>query len=329
MKEMQMPSKYKVTCTCSQMFVVDDKWLGKKIRCPKCSNVVQLPMPKGAAATPAGSAVAAEPRPVAASQAPAVAVAGPATEPEDEPEESEKRDIKGTVKKEHLGERGALVAEADGLRLEFEDPSELKISAEEALGFVGADPAADDGSQPQQLALDTGAAPAPAAEGAGAEPAEGGHQEEVDLDSLTECPHCSSELTPGSVFCINCGTDLRSGRKMRRAKVEEEEKEEEKKDYQYEPPNEGKCLLCEKTDIEVVQVSREEFLDSSRFVKFASKDLDGRASDSDIRMAARAKIKDAPLSPVCQKCGRKYRIGPRKFKDLIPKETEEAEEAEA
>jgi len=321
------------------VFVVDDKWLGKKIRCPKCSNVVQLPKPKGAPAAPAASA--AEPS-ADAPQAPAATpepepaaepVAEPAAEPEAEsgaePEEAGKRDIKGTVKKEHLGERGALVAEADGFRLEFEDPSELKISAEDALGFVGDDPAADEADSSQQLALDTGADSEPAAEGAEGAPAEDGHKEPVDLENLTECPHCSSELTPGSVFCINCGTDLRSGRKMRKAKVEEEKKEEEEeaKDYEYEPPTEGKCLICEKDGIEVVQITREEFLESSRFIKFASKDLDGRASESDVRMAARAKIKDAPLSPVCQKCGRKHKIGPRKFKDLIPKEPKEAQEA--
>src|SRR5215470_14432991 len=34
----------KVTCSCGTVLAADEKFVGKKVRCPKCSNVFEIPL---------------------------------------------------------------------------------------------------------------------------------------------------------------------------------------------------------------------------------------------------------------------------------------------
>ena len=286
-----MPPKLKFKCACEQIFIADERLFGKKIRCPKCKRAVRVPVPPGS--TPTAAAEPVDP------SAPVPDAEPVEPEPEPEPVPAEPDDGSGAVK-----------ASADGLEIVFEDPTEIEVAHTESL-FGDVEPLP--GQTPEvefitPAAIPAAGAPAaaPAAEG---EPAGEG---QPDPTTLTSCPHCGQDLPPASVFCINCGTDLRTGRKMRRAAAQAGE------GRSYDPPEEGNCCLCGAEGVLVVLVQREEFVESKKVMKLVRKDMDvKKPSDHELQTALSVKIGGGESRPLCGKCTKTYKIGPRKFTEFI------------
>ena len=312
-----MPAKFKLRCVCDQIFIVDERFFGKKLRCPSCKRAMAVPIPEGAKPAEAPTeAPAAEAE--AQVEAPAPAEETPAEEAaEEEPEAPAEEAPAAPADDDHDDGPKVLKASAGGI--EFEDPTEMTVEP--------TDMTFGDGSAEPGLALDADAgAAAPAAEPAGA-PDEGevagtGHEDPTKLD---KCPHCSNPLTTGSVFCVTCGTDLRSGRKLRKVTVEKEET-----GLSYDPPVEGQCCMCQEEAVQVVMVSRGEFLESKRVMKVVSKDVESKKpTEQELQTALTVQIGGGEERPLCEKCAKKLKIGPKKFADLIEPEEEPVEEAEA
>ncbi len=296
--------KAKFKCACEQIFIVDDKWFGRKIRCPKCQRPVKVPVPPGFKRE-------AEPgEPTAGADAPATA----------------NGDQEGVSAEEPEPEQKTLKASAGGLEIEFEDPADMPVAADEAMfaapelgmGVADLTGAAAGG---EASATDETMAPASETVSGGGEPS--GAQ--IDPSTLTSCPHCDNDLAPGAVFCVNCGTDLRSGRKLRKVIVEEEDT-----GPSYEPPVDGKCCMCGEEAVPVVEVPRDEFAASKRVMKVVRKLVDSKdVTVQELQTALSVKIGGGLTRPLCEKCAKKFKIGPRKFADLIPEEEPPEGEAQA
>ena len=278
-----MATKVKFKCACDQVYIADDKWFGRKIRCPKCQRALVVP-------TPAGAAPAAEKKPDPAAPQPAPDEAeAPAVEAP--PQDSD--DVFGT-------------ASAGGIEIELEDPTETEVAPE---------PAADIGT-PIETAAAAPAAPA-AGESAGGEGAGAAH---VDPADLSQCPHCTNDLPKGSVFCVNCGTDLRSGRKLRKVQADDD-------GPTYDPPEEGSCCMCGEEGVQVVLVPRHVYAESKKVMKAIRKTVKSKKpSEQELQTALSVQIGAGENRPICEKCAKKFKAGPPKFADLI--EEEEPEGAE-
>ncbi len=328
--------KAKLQCGCGQIFIVDDRFFGKKIKCPKCSRAVLVPMPKGVkTASPAPKAeepvrpVPVPPKPGAAPKPSGAAKEAPKPEEPPAPEPAEEPTQAEPEPEEELP-KGTLKAKVGDMEFEFEDPTESTVSPTDILippPDLAIPAEMGDETQPPAAAA-APAAPAPAPAASTEAPAESGAAEKpVDFDptKANQCPHCQQELPPGAVLCVNCGLDLRTGRKLRKATVEEDN------GPSYEPPEEGKCCLCEAEGVQVVQVPRAEFVASKRLMKEVRKTVDSKSpSEQELQTALSVRIGGGETRPVCEKCARKYKVGPKKFADLIEEEEEpEGQQAEA
>ena len=324
------PASLKLKCACNRVLVVGAKFFGKKIRCPHCQRAVAVPTPKAHKAPRLDSGEEAKP---------------PA---EKEPEQEGRTDQADSAAKpepappKEAESGSSLVGDVDGLKIEFEAPAEMAVSREDSVGDFGdLDPAlkleAEQYASAESEAEDQQETASAAPDQPPGEQAEDKAQPTVELDTEgpTECPHCRYELPPGSVFCVNCGTDLKTGRKLRRARAEGTKS---KVKYEYDPPEEGACRFCEKEGVQVVQVSRSEIVKSRRFLKVLGKELDTKKpSQQELDDAAAAKMGDGEDIPVCEPCGKQLKIGPGKFaalekkakkKEAVEKEEEGSEEGQ-
>lgn len=318
-----MAETYIMKCGCGKQFKVDDAWLqewgGKKIRCPGCKAVISVPKP----------APAVQPTPAPAAE----------TTEEESPADAATEGQEGgealAEEEEAPPARGPLSVTIGDMTVEFEDPTETDVAPEESVGMVPNDLAQEEGQgiappadgpepqpqpQPQPAATEeppaAAAAPAAVAEEGGEVPAAAGDHEETDPSDLTKCPHCATKVEPGTVFCVHCGTDLKTGRKLRRAKAENEGG-----GYEYDPPTEGACRYCSGEDVMVIEVPRQELMDSKRFMKAVRKGVGKKSvSDKDMQIAASVRIGGGESITVCESCARELKVGPKKFSDLTPEE---------
>ena len=125
------------------------------------------------------------------------------------------------------------------------------------------------------------------------------------------------------MFCVNCGTDLKTGRKLRRARAEGKQA---KVGYEYDPPRDGTCRLCEKAHVQVVEITSSEISKSRRFMKALRRELDTQnPSEEELAEALKAKLRDGEEAAVCEPCTKLYKIGPKKFAALVEKAGAEEE----
>ncbi len=182
-----------IKCPCGKRLQVPDSAAGKRVKCPSCRKVLEIP---AAAAVP----------PPAPSVAPGA--------------DSEKLVVVCSC-----GTKMAVPVSAAGKRVRCPKCKETMD--------IPAPPAADEfgvavGSEPGddfELDFNAGETPSPGASAAGE-----GDGNEYGI-AAPKCPNCGRALDPGAQFCIGCGTHLGSGSKVDGIDVDaiQQEKQRRKK----------------------------------------------------------------------------------------------------
>jgi hypothetical protein len=173
-----MPIAFK--CSCGKQLAVKDELAGKAVKCPACAKVIKVPAGKAAAPSAAQPRPASGPVPAKPGQRPAAPVQKadqkPAPKPPEPPKEQSIDDMLA------------------------EPPPRSRYETAPDLGAeLGPVPAAPKGKK---------ATVAGGAEGFG-----------VDDNNPYEkrqkkCPGCGADYYEGDIFCIKCGTNFATGKKM-------------------------------------------------------------------------------------------------------------------